>query len=146
MQERAWRRIRGEAARLAERDREVAEREGRVREEEEAVARGAHRVIPDPEGHTPPTDVERRSPSRNRQEGREERLCKRGDGDAGWRSREQGKQGGRRSPRAPAQNQRRRTGVRSPHCRGGMRGIWRRGRRGHSRAAGRGTWQSWSAT
>ena len=32
MQERAWRRIRGEAARLAERDREVAARERRVRE------------------------------------------------------------------------------------------------------------------
>ena len=32
MQERAWRRIRGEAARLAERDRDVAARERRVRE------------------------------------------------------------------------------------------------------------------
>ena len=42
MQERAWRRIRGEAARLADRDRAVAARERRVREEEEAVARGAH--------------------------------------------------------------------------------------------------------
>ena len=41
MQERAWRRIRGEAARLADRDRAVAARERRVREEEEAVARGA---------------------------------------------------------------------------------------------------------
>ena len=38
MQERAWRRIRGEAGRLAERDREVAGREGRVQEEKEAVA------------------------------------------------------------------------------------------------------------
>ena len=38
MQERAWRRIRGEAARLADRDREVAARVRRVREEEEAVA------------------------------------------------------------------------------------------------------------
>ena len=54
MQERAWRRIRGEAAKLAERDREVAARERRVREEEEAMARGAHRVLPDPEkGHPP---------------------------------------------------------------------------------------------
>ena len=53
MHERAWRKIRDEAARLAERDREVAERERRVREEEEAVARGAHRVIPDVEGDTP---------------------------------------------------------------------------------------------
>ena len=37
MQERAWRRIRGEAARLADRDREVAARERKVREEQEAV-------------------------------------------------------------------------------------------------------------
>ena len=66
MQERAWRRIRGEAARLAERDREVAARERRVREEEEAVARGAHRVLPDLEGDTPSTDVEGRSPSGKR--------------------------------------------------------------------------------
>ena len=35
MQERAWRRIRGEAARLTERDREVTARGRRVREEEE---------------------------------------------------------------------------------------------------------------
>ena len=47
----------GEAARLAEREREVAEGERRVREEEEAVARGAHQVIPKPEGDTPGTDV-----------------------------------------------------------------------------------------
>ena len=66
MQERAWRRIRGEAVRLAERDREVAARERRVREEGEAVARGAHRVLPDPEGDTPSTDVEGRSPSGKR--------------------------------------------------------------------------------
>ena len=63
MQERAWRRIRGEAARLADRDRAVAERERRVREEEEAVARGARWVLPDPEGDTPSTDVEGQSPS-----------------------------------------------------------------------------------
>ena len=66
MQERAWRRIRGEAARLADRDRAVAARERRVREEEEAVARGAHWVLPDPEGETPSTDVEGRSPSGKR--------------------------------------------------------------------------------
>ena len=58
MQQRAWRRIRGEAARLAERGREVAARERRVRDEEEAEARGAHRVLPDPEVDTPSTDVE----------------------------------------------------------------------------------------
>ena len=40
MQERAWRQIRGEAAKLAERDREVAARECRLQEEEEAVALG----------------------------------------------------------------------------------------------------------
>ena len=66
MQERAWRRIRGEAARLADRDREVAGRERRVREEEEAVAQGAHRVLQDPEGDTPSMDVEGRSPSGKR--------------------------------------------------------------------------------
>ena len=66
MQERAWRRIRGEAARLADRDRAVAARERRVREAEEAVARGAHWVLPDPEGDTPSTDVEGRSPSGKR--------------------------------------------------------------------------------
>ena len=61
IQERAWRRIMDEAAKLAERDREVAARKRRVREEEEAMARGAHRVLPDPEGSTPSTDVEGRS-------------------------------------------------------------------------------------
>ena len=66
MQERAWRRIRREAARLADRDRGVAARGRRVREEEEAVARGAHRVLPDLEGDTPSTDVEGRSPSGER--------------------------------------------------------------------------------
>ena len=63
MQRRAWRRIRGEAAKLAERDREVAAREHRVREEEVVMARGAHRLLPDPEGDTPSTDMEARSPS-----------------------------------------------------------------------------------
>ena len=72
MQERAWRRIRGEAAKLAERDGEVAARERRVREEEEAVARGAHRVLPDPEGDTPSTDVKGRSPSPKRAREEEE--------------------------------------------------------------------------
>ena len=66
MQERAWRRIRGEAVRLADRDRAVAARERRVREEEEAVARRACWVLPDPEGDTPSTDVEGQSPSGKR--------------------------------------------------------------------------------
>ena len=72
MQERTWWRIRGGAARLAERDREVAARERRVREEEQAVARGAHRVLRDPEGDAPSTDVEGRSPSRRRAREEEE--------------------------------------------------------------------------
>ena len=66
MQERALRRVRREAARLADRDRAVAARERRVREEEGVVARGAHWVLPDPEGDTPSTDVEGRSPSGKR--------------------------------------------------------------------------------
>ena len=72
MQERAWRRIRGEAARLTERDREVAARERKVREEEEVLARGAHRVLPDPEGDTPSTDLKGRSPSGKRAREEEE--------------------------------------------------------------------------
>ena len=69
LQERARRRIRGEAAWLAESDREVAARERRAREEEEAVARGAHLVLPDPEGDIPSTDVEARSPSGKKGQG-----------------------------------------------------------------------------
>ena len=62
MQERACRRIKGEAVKPAERDRELAARGRRVREAEEAMALGAHRVLPDPEGDTPSTDVEGWSP------------------------------------------------------------------------------------
>ena len=58
MQERAWRQIRCQATRPAKRDREVAAQGHRVREEERAVARGAHEVLPDLEGDTPSTDVE----------------------------------------------------------------------------------------
>ena len=77
MQERAWRQIRGEAARLAEEDREVAAGERRVREEERAMARGAYRFIPDPERGTSPADVEEQSPSgiRARGEGKEARQA-----------------------------------------------------------------------
>ena len=90
--ERAWRRIRGEAARLADRDRAVAAREHRVREEEEAVARGARWVLPDPEGDTPSTDVEGQSPSgkrareedeeARRERGKRRRREERGAGEA----------------------------------------------------------------
>ena len=72
MQERAWRLIRREEARLMERDREVAAWERRVRQEEEGVARGAHRVLPDPEEDTPATDAEGRSPSGKRAREEEE--------------------------------------------------------------------------
>ena len=92
MQERALRQIRDEATRLAERDREVTVRERRFREEEEAVARGAQRVLPDPEGDTPSTNVEGRSPfgKRAREEGGEagqargkrRRVEERGAGEA----------------------------------------------------------------
>ena len=73
MQGRAWRRNTGEPARLAERDREVAARERRVREEEEAVARGGHQVLLDPEGDTPSTDWEGPSPSGKRAREEEEK-------------------------------------------------------------------------
>ena len=56
MQERAWARIRGETDRLEEKDRELAVREPEVREQEAAAARRGPRVIPDPEGDSPPTD------------------------------------------------------------------------------------------
>ena len=92
MQERAWRQIRGEAVRLADRDREVGAQERRVREEEEAVAWGAHRVLPDPQGETPSTDVEgwSRSGKRAREEdeeagqerGKRRRREERGAGEA----------------------------------------------------------------
>ena len=49
VQQRRWDRIRHEAARLKESNREVAERDRRVREEEEAAALRGHQVIPDPE-------------------------------------------------------------------------------------------------
>ena len=51
---------------LAERDREVAERESTMREAEEAVACRAHQLIQDPEADTPPMDVEGRSQSKRR--------------------------------------------------------------------------------
>ena len=88
MQERAWRRIRGEAAKLAERDREVAARERRVLEEQEAIIRGANRVLPDPQADTPSTDVEGQWPSGKRareeeEEARQERGKRRREEERG---------------------------------------------------------------
>ena len=146
MQERAWRQIRGEAARLAERDREVAARERRVREEEEASARGAHRVLPDPEGDTPSMDIEGWSPSGKRaREDEGEAGQERGNG-AGWRSGEQGEQRRCRGLPAPARSRRRRTEAQSRHRRGGMRRRRYGGGPGRSRGGRRGTWRSWSTT
>ena len=135
MQERAWRRTRGEAARLAERDGEVAARERRVREEEEAVARGAHRVLPDPEGDIPSTDVEGLSPSGKRATEEE--------GEAGQ---ERVEQRGRRGLPAPAQSRRRRTGAWSRNRRAGMCRRRYGGGPGRSRGGQRGMWPSWLAT
>ena len=104
MQERAWRRIRGEAARLAERDREVAARERRVREEEEAVSRGAHRVLPDPEGDTPSTDVEGRSPSGKRAREEDEEAGQERGKRRGKEERVAGEAAGRRGRPAPAES------------------------------------------
>ena len=146
MQERAWRQIGGKAARLAERDRKVAARERRVREEEEAVARAAHRVLPDPEVDTPSTGVEGRLRSRKgareevedagQERGKRRRVEERGSGGAegapqpaspspeptptDWDSESP-------PPRRYAPPPVRRGPIRSP---GGRRG----------------TWQSWSAT
>ena len=50
VQKPALKRIRGEAGNLEERDREVAEGECRLKEEEDGAARGGHRVIPKPGG------------------------------------------------------------------------------------------------
>ena len=50
----------------------MALQERRVQEEEEAVAWGTHRVLPDPEGDTPSTDVEGRSLSGKRAREEEE--------------------------------------------------------------------------
>ena len=146
MQERAWRRIRGDAARLADRDRAVAARERRVREEEEAVARGARWVLPDPEGDTPWTVVEGRSPSGKRaiEEGEEagqdrgKRRRGKEPGAGGWR--------GHRGRPAPVWSRPRRTGTRSPRRRGRIRRRRCGGDPGRSRGGRRGTWRSWPAT
>ena len=106
MQERAWRRIRGEAAMLADRDREVAARERRVREEVEAVARGAHRVPPDPEGDTP-SRMWRGGRCQGKGPGRRTRRQGRKEGSgAGGRREGQGRRMGHRGRPAPLQSRR----------------------------------------
>ena len=69
VQDRAWKMIRDEEARLEKRDTDVAEQESRLREEEAAAPCGGGRVIPDPEGDTPPNGLERRSPFEQRARG-----------------------------------------------------------------------------
>ena len=56
VQERAPRRITGEAARLEKKGRVVAEHECRIRGQEAPAARKGTRVIPDLEGDTPPDE------------------------------------------------------------------------------------------
>ena len=69
MQDGACGSIRGAAARLAERDREVVARERGVRKDEGLMPRGAQWVISDLQEDTPLTDVEERSLSRQRARG-----------------------------------------------------------------------------
>ena len=69
VQEGASERIRGETARLEENDREVAEREHRVREEEAPAACRGPWVVPDAEGNTSPRIGRDRRHPRRGQEG-----------------------------------------------------------------------------
>ena len=142
MQERAWRRIRGEAAKLAERDREVAARERRVREEEEVVARGAHRVPPDPEGDGPSTDVEGRLPSGKRAREEDEEA---GQERGKWRRGEERGAGEAKGAPRPASPSREPTGTRSRNRRGSKRRRRYGGDPGRSRGGRRGKLRCWSA-
>ena len=147
VQERAWKRIRGEAARLEEEDREVAEWESREREEEAVAGRkGPSRVTPDPEGDTLPTDREERSPSAKRA---------RGDSDDGWHARgkrrwveERGEEGAAAAarPTSPSPESPLTDWDSMPWCRGILRSMSRGRSRGLSRVGGRRRWRSWSAT
>ena len=147
MQERAWGRIRGEAARLTDRDREVAARERRVREEEEAVARWAHRVLPDPEGGHPLHVCGGAVAVREKGHGggRGGRAGK-GEAARGGGARGRARRRGHRGRPAPVQSRRRWTGTRSPRRRGSMRRRRCEGDPGRSRDGRRGTWRSWPAT
>ena len=147
MQERPWRQIRGEAERLAEGDRVVAARERRVREEEETVAREAHRVLPDLEGNTPSTDVEGRSPSGRRAREEEEQAGE-GEGEAapGGGAGSRGSRGGAAAsePQRRADTDRLGLGVArvaAVCAAAGTEGA----RDGRGMDSG-GTWRTWSAT
>ena len=147
MQERAWGQIRGEAARLAERDREVTARERRVLEEEEALAKGGHTGSSRTQKGTSPPGMRRDicCPGRGPDE-KEGRLGKQGESGARCMGVEQGRQRGRRGSPAPARSQRRRTGTQSRRRCGNMRCSRCRESPGWSGGGGRGMWRSWSAT
>ena len=141
VQERTWKRIRGRAARLKKRDREVGEGGGGG-----SGPRGAA-GHPTPETRDTPPRIRRDGcPLGKGQEGRERRVGMCGESDAKARSRERWRQRGRRIPPAPVQSQRRQTGVRNPRCRRIMRDILRGGCRGRSGGGRQGRWRSWSAT
>ena len=112
----------------------MAERERRLREEEAVAARRGPRVILDPKGGTAPTDREGRSPCAKRA---------RGDTDDGGQAKgHQRRVEERGGPPAPARSWQRQIGVRSPRCRGFLRGMWRGG--GRQRFGGGGQSRWWS--
>ena len=124
----------------------MAARERRVREEEEAVARGARFILPDPEGDTPSTDVEGQSPSgkRAREEdeeaGRERGKRRRGE------ERGAGEAEGAPRPANPSPEPTPTDWDSGSRRRGSMRRRRCGGDPVRSRGGQRGTWQSWPAT
>ena len=145
MQERAWRRIRGEVVRLADRDRAVAARERRVWEEEEAVAPGLAGSSRIQKG-TPPPRMWRGGRRQGRGPGRRtRRQGRKGGSGAGGRSEGQGRRRGHRGRPAPVRSRRQRTRTQSPRRRGRMRRRRCGGDPGRSRGGRRGTWRSWPA-
>ena len=110
------------------------------------MAQGAHRVLPDPGGDTPSTDVEGRLPSGKR--AREEDEGAGQEGGKRRRGEERGAGEAEKAPRlaSPSPEPRRRTGTRSPRRRGSMRCRQCGGDPGRSRGGRRGTWRSWPAT
>ena len=146
MQESAWRPIRGEAARLTERDREVAARERRVREEEEAVALGG---TPGPPGSgrghplhgcRGAVNVREKGQGGGRGGGAGEGQAAPGGG-AGSRGSGGGAAASQPQPRADASGLG--LGVATPAA--VLLPPVRRGP-GQPRLGQRGTWRSWSAT